>query len=208
MESKLDQTISGKVVRAPALAARIYGDKSAFFDCGFLGFQDTLWDVQGRHYYKNCYIQGAMDFIFGSGQSYFENCLINVTLTTSKARVRHGYITAQGRSSKDETSGFVFRGGKVVGSGPVFLGRAYGPYSRVIFHGTFLDSVISPQGWDDWHHTKNVGHLMYAEVDCIGQGANRKKRVPWETNLSPAQLNQFSKSSFIDQDHWLAKIPL
>ena len=56
----------------PALAARIYGDKSAFFDCGFLGFQDTLWDVQGRHYYKNCYIQGAVDFIFGSGQSYFE----------------------------------------------------------------------------------------------------------------------------------------
>ena len=56
----------------PAVAARIYGDKSAFYDCSFTGFQDTLWDVEGRHYFKNCNIKGAVDFIFGNGQSYYE----------------------------------------------------------------------------------------------------------------------------------------
>lgn len=56
----------------PALAARIYGDKSAFFECGFEGLQDTLWDVQGRHYFLGCYIEGAVDFIFGNGRSYYE----------------------------------------------------------------------------------------------------------------------------------------
>lgn len=55
-----------------ALAARIYGDKSAFFSCGFKGFQDTLWDVQGRHFFQTCYIEGAIDFIFGSGQSVYK----------------------------------------------------------------------------------------------------------------------------------------
>ena len=55
-----------------ALAARIYGDKSAFYDCRFLGVQDTLWDVQGRHFFKSCYIEGAIDFIFGNGQSVYE----------------------------------------------------------------------------------------------------------------------------------------
>lgn len=59
---------------APALAARIYGDKSAFYDCKFVGYQDTLWDVEGRHYFKNCVIEGAVDFIFGNGQSYYEVC--------------------------------------------------------------------------------------------------------------------------------------
>lgn len=55
-----------------AVAALIAGDKSTFYRCGFFGFQDTLWDVKGRHYYKLCTIQGAVDFIFGSGQSIFE----------------------------------------------------------------------------------------------------------------------------------------
>ncbi|XP_054813214.1 putative pectinesterase 52 [Prosopis cineraria] len=144
--------IRGSRIIQPALAARIYGDKSAFIDCGFLGFQDTLWDVQGRHYFKNCYIEGAVDFIFGNGQSYYENCYVNASLSTSKAQVALGYITAQGRESKEETSGFVFKGGRVVGSGPVMLGRAYGPYSRVIFHETYLDSVVDPLGWDAWSH--------------------------------------------------------
>lgn len=56
----------------PAVAAMIAGDKSKFYRCGFFGLQDTLWDVSGRHYYKLCSIQGAVDFILGSGQSIFE----------------------------------------------------------------------------------------------------------------------------------------
>jgi pectin methylesterase-like acyl-CoA thioesterase len=58
--------------RAPAVAAMISGDKSAFYRCGFYGLQDTLWDVQGRHYYNKCTVQGAIDFIFGAGQTMFE----------------------------------------------------------------------------------------------------------------------------------------
>jgi len=55
-----------------AVAAMISGDKTYFFRVGFFGYQDTLWDNNGRHYYKLCTIQGAIDFIFGAGQSLFE----------------------------------------------------------------------------------------------------------------------------------------
>jgi hypothetical protein len=58
--------------RLPAVAAMITGDKTAFYQCGFAGVQDTLWDEAGRHYFKRCTIQGAVDFIFGSGQSIYE----------------------------------------------------------------------------------------------------------------------------------------
>ncbi|QHO59934.1 putative pectinesterase 52 [Arachis hypogaea] len=181
----------------PALSARIYGDKSGFYDCRFVGYQDTLWDVEGRHYYKNCIIEGAVDFIFGSGQSYFEDCVINATSP--------GFITAQGRESDNDPSGFVFKGGSVVGSNPAssFLGRAYGPYSRVIFYGTNLGSVVHPKGWHSWHFATHEDKFTYGEVNCKGAGANLSKRVPWEKKLVATQLNQFSRSSFVDHDNWI-----
>lgn len=55
-----------------AVAAMISGDKCVFYRCAFIGLQDTLWDVSGRHYFKFCVIKGGIDFIFGSGQSIYE----------------------------------------------------------------------------------------------------------------------------------------
>ncbi|TKY52312.1 Pectinesterase protein [Spatholobus suberectus] len=187
--------------RIPALAARIYGDKSAFYDCRFIGFQDTLWDVEGRHYFKNCLIEGAVDFIFGNGQSYYEDCVLNVTSS--------GSITAQGRSSNSDPSGFVFRRGSVFGSGSTVLGRAYGRCSRVIFYETNLGSVVDPRGWDAWNYTKQEGCISYSEIGCKGAGANTSKRVPWTKKKTASELRQqFSTSVFIDHDGWLPRLPL
>jgi len=55
-----------------AVAFRISADTAAFVGCKFLGAQDTLYDHVGRHYYKDCYIEGSVDFIFGNGLSLFE----------------------------------------------------------------------------------------------------------------------------------------
>lgn len=66
-----------------------------------------------------------------------------------------GSITAQGRSSNSDPSGFVFQRGSVVGSGSAILGRAYDRCSRVIFYDTKLGSVVDPEGWNAWHYTKH-----------------------------------------------------
>ena len=55
-----------------AVAFRISADTASFVGCKFLGAQDTLYDHVGRHYYKDCYIEGSVDFIFGNGLSLFE----------------------------------------------------------------------------------------------------------------------------------------
>ncbi|VVA30344.1 PREDICTED: pectinesterase [Prunus dulcis] len=52
---------------AQAVALQISGDKVAFYNCKFIGFQDTLYDYKGLHFFKDCYIQGTVDFIFGKG---------------------------------------------------------------------------------------------------------------------------------------------
>jgi len=61
----------------PANAARLYGDKYFFHNCSFIGYQDTLFDRSGRHVFKDCYIQGEVDFIYGDGQSYYQVSYIN-----------------------------------------------------------------------------------------------------------------------------------
>ena len=55
-----------------APAAIIAADKVSFHACSFISVQDTLFDARGRHYFENCYIEGAMDFIFGNGQSFYD----------------------------------------------------------------------------------------------------------------------------------------
>ncbi|RZC89248.1 hypothetical protein C5167_030939 [Papaver somniferum] len=55
-----------------AVALRVAGDKAAFYGCRFTSYQDTLLDDRGGHYFSNCYIEGATDFIFGNGASLYE----------------------------------------------------------------------------------------------------------------------------------------
>lgn len=66
------------------------------------------------------------------------------------------YITAQGRESADESSGFVFSYCSVIGKGPALLGRAYRNYSRVVCYKTHMDDIISPEGWNPWFNENHV----------------------------------------------------
>ncbi|CAA7017165.1 unnamed protein product [Microthlaspi erraticum] len=192
----------------PAVAVAVYGDKSAFYNCDILGLQDTLWDNQGRHHFKDCYIEGAIDFIFGQGQSIYEDCHIHATAGGLSSEVTYGYITAQSRRSDSDTSAFVFLRGSVSGTINVYLGRAYGPFSRVIFIQTDLASVVIPQGWFPWHFAGHEARFTYAEVDCKGAGSDVSGRVPWMDKLHSFRAKQrFSTSNFIDQDGWISNIP-
>lgn len=72
------------------MALRISADNAAFVGCKFLGAQDTLYDHVGRHYYKDCYIEGSVDFIFGNALSLFEVgymslIILNVSVSSSSS---------------------------------------------------------------------------------------------------------------------------
>ncbi|CAN6476903.1 unnamed protein product [Victoria cruziana] len=129
-----------------AAAFRISGDKAYFFGCGFFGAQDTLCDDAGRHYFKECYIEGSIDFIFGNGRSMYKDCELHSIAT------KFGSIAAQDRRDPQEKTGFAFVRCRVTGSGPVYVGRAMGQYSRIVFAYTYFDDVVAAEGWDDWDH--------------------------------------------------------
>ncbi|KAK4799440.1 hypothetical protein SAY86_024805 [Trapa natans] len=182
--------------RKPAAAALVSGDNVYFYRVGFFGVQDTLWDDRGRHFFKNCTIQGAVDFIFGNGQSIYEECTISVLGDAIQPNVA-GYITAQGRNDPNEATGFVFKNCRVFGSGSANLGRPWRPYARVLFYGCYFSSVVYPQGWDSWGSVGKEYQLTLGEYDCYGPGADRSQRVSWEHNYSQSEVQSLTDPGFI-----------
>ncbi|XP_062085810.1 probable pectinesterase 55 [Humulus lupulus] len=173
------------IIWAPA--ALVEGDKVSFYACSFISVQDTLFDALGRHYFENCYIEGAIDFIFGNAQSYYERCNLYVDTSLLGPGHSNGYITAQGRETSKETTGYVFRANTIKGSGPTLLGRAYRSHSRVLFYRTYMSDIVLPQGWDAWNYTGHEKTITFAEDLCFGPGANKSQRVHWEKKLSRAE---------------------
>ncbi|KAL0310951.1 UNVERIFIED_CONTAM: Pectinesterase QRT1 [Sesamum angustifolium] len=173
-----------------AVALRIAGDKAVFYKVRFLGSQDTLLDETGTHYFYQCFIQGSTDFIFGNGRSLYQECTVSV--------VENAYaIAAQSRNSADDDSGFSFVNCTIDGTGPVYLGRAWGDYSRVIYSYTELDIDIKTEGWTDLGVPSEHNTVVLAEYECRGKGADRGGRVGWSKGLSYEEAKPYLDSTFI-----------
>ncbi|KAM7515475.1 hypothetical protein LguiA_005058 [Lonicera macranthoides] len=180
-----------------AVAFRISGDNAVFLGCRFLGAQDTLYDHSGRHYYKDSYIEGSVDFIFGNALSLFEGCELHAVAQVI------GAVTAQGRSSNIEDTGFSFLKCKVTGSGALYLGRAWGPFSRVVFAYTYMDNIIIPKGWYNWGDPNREMTVFYGQYKCSGAGASFAGRVSWSRELTDEEAQPFLSLSFVDGSEWI-----
>ncbi|KAE8817657.1 putative pectinesterase 53 [Hordeum vulgare] len=190
------------VPRAGALgkqgvALRISADNAAFVGCNFLGAQDTLYDHLGRHYYKDCYIEGSVDFIFGNALSLYEGCHVHAISP------HYGALTAQNRRSMLDDTGFSFLNCRVTGSGALYLGRAWGTFSRVVFAYTYMDNIIIPRGWYNWGDPTREMTVFYGQYKCSGPGANHAGRVDWSRELTDEEAKPFISLSFIDGLEWL-----
>uniref|UniRef100_A0A453AMY0 Pectinesterase n=1 Tax=Aegilops tauschii subsp. strangulata TaxID=200361 RepID=A0A453AMY0_AEGTS len=180
-----------------AVALRVSADNAAFVGCRFLGAQDTLYDQSGRHYYKDCYIEGSIDFIFGNALSLYEGCHVHAIARD------YGALTAQNRQSMLEDTGFSFVGCRVTGSGALYLGRAWGTFSRVVFAYTYMDDIIVPRGWYNWGDPSRELTVFYGQYKCTGPGASYSGRVSWSRELTDEEAKPFISLSFIDGTEWI-----
>jgi len=171
-----------------AVAVRVDGDQVIFDNCRFLGFQDTLYPhgKNSRQYYKNCYIEGTVDFIFGWSTAVFEDCTI-----FCKAA---GYVTAAS-TLKETPFGFVFIHCTVRGSAKpqtVYLGRPWRPYAKTVFIACSLSNVINEQGWNNWNKKEAEKTTFYAEYNNNGKGNAPSKRVKWSKQLTKEESLQYT----------------
>ncbi len=170
---------AGAVGQAVALLAD--NDRAIFYRCRFLGYQDTLYP-HGKHrdirqYYKECYIEGTVDFIFGWATAYFEDCTLH-----SKAQ---GYIAAP--ATRQETPyGFVFSRCHLTadeGVTKVYLGRPWREYGQAIYLHCNMKDHIAPEGWRVWHNKKQLDTPTMGEYSSTGTGAATNSRVKWAENI-------------------------
>jgi pectinesterase len=185
-------------VGSQAVAIYVNTDRAVFRNCRFLGWQDTLFANGGRQYYKDCYIEGHVDFIFGSATAVFNNCHVH-----SKGQ---GYVTAQWRLSDQETNGFVLRNCQLTGADTgkgVFLGRPWRPYARVVFIDCWLGDQIRPEGWDNWRDPAREKTAWLGEYKSKGPGARPTARVTWSRQLTAAEVQTFATRIFLrGNDGW------
>jgi pectinesterase len=166
-----------------ALAIRVDGDRASFRNCRFLGWQDTILLNRGRQNFENCYIGGAVDFIFGAATAWFEKCQINC--------LGNGYITAAS-TPVEQPFGFVFSNCKITGEpdAKTFLGRPWRIDASTIFLNCEMSEVVRPEGWNDWKKSEAHTTARYAEFNSTGAGANPTNRPAWTKQLSEAEANK------------------
>jgi pectinesterase len=171
-----------------AVAVRVDGDKVFFKNCRFLGFQDTLYPhgEKSRQYYKNCYVEGTVDFIFGWSTAVFDSC----TIFCKQA----GYVSAA--STLQETKyGFVFLSCIITGNAPensFYLGRPWRPYAKVVYIKCNLGSQIKPEGWHNWDKADNETTAYYAEYKNTGAGSKTDMRVKWSHQLTDEEAKAYT----------------
>ncbi|GBG72560.1 hypothetical protein CBR_g12130 [Chara braunii] len=178
-----------------AVALNVQAD-SSFFNCRFIGWQDTLYAKKGRQFYQNCYIEGSVDFAFGAATAQFVNCDL---YAKKRGNAVIASYTAQKRGSASETNGYVFVGGKLRCDPGVkaYLGRTWGMYARTVFIEVVMDDCITPAGWSVISGRGGTTTSFSAEYNCRGPGANRSGRVSWSRVLTPEQASFFRSSNFI-----------
>ncbi|KAF7831337.1 pectinesterase QRT1-like [Senna tora] len=196
-------TFENSVVAVPGgrgmqgVAVRVDSERAMFYQVKFLGTQDTLLDNIGTHYFLNCLIQGKIDFICGSAKSLYEDCHLR------SISENHGAIAAHRRDTPYENTGFSFLGCSIEGTGKVYLGRAWGNYSRIIYSNCYMEDIITPEGWTEWNHPSRKMTAVFGEFQCRGRGANRSGRVPWSRSFNYEEARPFLDKSFINGDNWL-----
>jgi len=171
-----------------AIALSVVANRAKIINCNLLGNQDTLYlsGKEAKQYFKDCYIEGTTDFIFGGATALFENCTIH--------SIKSSYITAA--STPEGTSfGFVFKNCKLTASPEakeVYLGRPWRIYAKTVFINCEMGKQIKPEGWENWSKPEAEKKAFYAEYNCSGEGFQPSKRVKWSYQLSKKEATQYS----------------
>jgi len=171
-----------------AVALRVEGNRASFRHCRMIGFQDVLF-LSGsgvKHYFRDCYIEGTTDFIFGASTAWFQDCHIHsrknshVTAASTNSIIPYGFVFRNCRLTADSTID------------KVSLGRPWTPTASVTYLDCWMDRHIIPEGWNNWRNPANEATARYAEYRSRGPGGLPERRVAWARQLSTEEAAAYT----------------
>ena len=171
-----------------ALAMYTNTDKVSFNNCTFRSYQDTFLTGSTTHskgYLLNCNIEGAVDFIFGQGNFYFDKNILTCV------RPNGGYIVAPSHPESTQW-GYVFSNCTLDGSSGVitYLGRPWHNAPKAAFLNTISKIDIYPVGW---HYKMGAIPAIFADYNTMDENGNAldlSQRIDtYEYDVKDAQGN-------------------
>ncbi|XP_029145137.1 pectinesterase-like [Arachis hypogaea] len=193
-----------------AVALRVQGDRSAFFDCAIRGFQDTLYAHAHRQFYRNCEISGTVDFIFGYSSTIVQSSKIIVRKPDPN---QQNIVVADGTPQKNMPTGVVLQNCDISPEAELvpmkltvksYLARPWKEYSRAIFLENTIGDLIQPDGYLQWSGNMYLNTCFFAEYGNTGPGANVNARVKWGRGvLNKNDAAQYTAEHWIQASTWL-----
>jgi pectin methylesterase-like acyl-CoA thioesterase len=151
-----------------------------------------------RQYFRNCYIEGHVDYIFGDAKAVFDHCELHS---------RHHdtvMLTAQSKHFPEEDSGYYFLHCRITGpntSDKIVLGRPWRDYSTVLFYDTDVQQTLSADGWSEWGGRLKTS--TYREYKSHGPGVNGGHRIVTYPPLTPEEKKQLTPAAILNKpDGW------
>lgn len=165
---------NGSDEQADALC--VLADRSVFTNVRLISFQDTLLTdsssgVVSRQYFSKCYITGNVDFIYGRGRSYFEDCDIVGRYTQYK---KDGCFSAP-RTDSSNKYGYVFDNCRFIsengiGNGTYRLARPWGADAAIAYINCYMGACVLSTGYGDMSGN-SYKNARFAEYKSFGPGA-------------------------------------
>ncbi|GAA2289374.1 pectinesterase family protein [Streptomyces kunmingensis] len=161
-----------EITGTQAVALKVMGDRSAFFDCRFLGHQDTLYAdspalaTLARQYFRDCYVEGDVDFVFGRGTAVFDDCHFRTLTRTDLAGAPYGFVFAPSTAGANPR-GFLVTRSRITSTAPAAyykLARPWVPSS---------DTTARPM-------LVVRDTRMSSGIDAVAPYTNMSDAYPWQ----------------------------
>jgi pectinesterase len=191
-----------------AVALAITADRAVLERVRLLGAQDTLYaasqkDKPSRQYFKDCYVEGHVDFIFGDAKAFFDRCHIHGIAHPTVM------ITAQSKVRPDQDSAYVFDRCLITAdkdAKEIWFGRAWRPLATVVFMRSRIEAPLEKAGWREWTpgKTETLSTATFAEYASTGPGASPTTREPRSKQLTADQARAWDRKTFLaGPDGWV-----
>ena len=187
---------------------------AAYFDCReafitgcrFLGRQDTIFTAplpqqpvipnsfKGPNdglerkpsllYFRDCYIEGDVDFIFGGATAIFENCELR---SLHRPAGKESFVAAPS-TYRTEKYGYIFLGCRFTGDCPpdsTYIARPWRKDGACAVIDCTFGEHISPYGWDDWN-----GDEEKRRCARFSQSPAFPGRAEWSRDLTPQEREE------------------